>query len=84
MDGWIGICFFAKTIQKFLGWPSNIATIGANGKEIFIKIQKYNKHLNMSGVYLLSREASTFQRDFYRENRKQDEKETVTCFISCG
>ena len=32
-------CFFTKTIQKFLGWPSNIATIGLKGKEMFLKIR---------------------------------------------
>lgn len=51
---------------------------------MFIKIEKYNKHLNMSGFYLPSREALAFWRDFYRENRERDVKETIRCLvISC-
>ena len=56
--------------------------IGANNKETFIKIQKYNKHLNMSGFYLPWREASTLYRDFCRENIKRDEKETMSFFFT--
>ena len=55
--------------------------IAADNKETFIKIQKYNKHLNMSGFYLPWREASTLYRDFCRENIKRDEKETMSFFF---
>ena len=71
-----GISWFICSYQLWFIYITMV--IAANNKETFIKIQKYNKHLNMSGFYLPWREASTLYRDFCRENIKRDEKETMS------